>query len=61
MEYSKHLATLFMGTKFGELIAYPWPNKPSNILSDLPRFKFHSKKIINIKITSDFKYLITIG
>lgn len=42
MEYNKHLGTLFLGTSSGELIAFPWPNKPSNILSELPRFKFHS-------------------
>ena len=33
MEYNTHLATLFLGTASGELIAFPWPNKPSNILS----------------------------
>jgi len=61
MEYNKQLATLFLGTFDGELIAFPWPNKPSNILSILPQFRFHSSKITKIKITSDFKYLITIG
>ena len=32
MEYNKHLATLFLGTVKGEIIAFPWPNKPSNIM-----------------------------
>lgn len=61
MEYNKQIATLFIGTFTGELIAFPWPNKPSNIISTLPRFKFHSSKIIKIKITSNFKYLVTLG
>lgn len=61
MEYNKTLATLFMGTINGELIAFPWPNNPQNILTKVPRFKLHSGKVINIKTTSDLKYLITIG
>lgn len=61
MQYSQYLSTLFLGTEKGELIAFPWPNKPSNILDQLPRFKFHSQKIIEIKITPDYKYLMTIS
>jgi hypothetical protein len=42
MEYSPYLSTLFLGTMSGEIIAFPWPNKPSNILDQLPKFRFHS-------------------
>jgi hypothetical protein len=59
--YNQNLSTLFLGTDNGEVICFTWPNKPSNLLSEQRKFKFHGGRITDIKVTSDLKQLITIG
>ncbi len=42
-------------------MTFMWPNKPTNLLLEKKKFKYHSAKIIDIKVTEDLKDLITIS
>lgn len=59
--YNSNLSTLFLGTDNGEIICFSWPNKPVNLQNDQLKFKLHRGKIIDIKVSSDLRELITIG
>jgi hypothetical protein len=61
LHYCPNLATLFLGTANGELICFPWPNKPSNLLCEQRKFKLHAGRIVDIRVTSDLREIITIG
>jgi hypothetical protein len=61
IHYCANLATLIMGTDSGEVICFPWPNKPTNLQSEQRRFKLHASRVVDIKVTSDLRELITIG
>lgn len=50
-----------MGTTKGEVISFVWPNKPTHLLLEHKKYKYHSRKVIDIKVSSDLKELITMG
>lgn len=59
--YCQDLATLFLGTANGDLICFPWPNKPSSLVCEQRKFKLHAGRIVDIRVTSDLREIITVG
>lgn len=59
--YCDNLKTLFMGAESGEVICFPWPNKPSNLMNDFRKYKLHKSSIVSMLVSSDLKQLITLG
>jgi hypothetical protein len=45
----------------GKIIAFPWPNKPANITSKIPKFQISKSKIKNIKLNSNMFELVCIS
>lgn len=59
--YSQNLKTLFMGNDNGEVMCFPWPNKPSNLMHEYKKYKLHGSAIVSMLVSSDLKELITLG
>ena len=56
-----NLQTLFLGTVEGEVMAFNWPNKPSNLVEGLKKVKLHAGRVVDMKVTSDLKELISVA
>lgn len=42
-------------------MGFPWPNKPSNLMSEHKKYKVHGSSIVSMLVSSDLKQLVTLA